>query len=145
MAATIRRLHEMELTPLIVGGPADDEIMKRLAEQGLDDVPVLQHPPLETLAGVLVHACVFLGHDSGVTHLAAALQVPTVALFGPTDPLQWAPRGGHVFIVRGGLCTCRDQAQVRACSDRPCLPSSPETMVETVTAALMRYHSVTKT
>lgn len=42
-------------------------------------------------------ACV--ANDSGPAHLAAALGVPTVAVFGPTDPAVWAPRGNHVRVV----------------------------------------------
>lgn len=41
-----------------------------------------------------------VGNDSGVTHLAAALQVPTLALFGPTDPAVWAPIGPHVQVLQ---------------------------------------------
>ncbi len=45
----------------------------------------------------------FLGHDSGITHLAAAARkdLPIVALFGPTDPAVWAPPrpGGRVLRV----------------------------------------------
>ena len=55
---------------------------------------LLRDLPLRLLAGVLTRADLFVGHDSGVTHLAALLGVPTVALFGPTDPCD-----GH----RGGL------------------------------------------
>jgi ADP-heptose:LPS heptosyltransferase len=96
------------------------------------------------LAGVLAHARLFVGHDSGVTHLAAALHVPTVALFGPTDPVQWAPRGPHVFVVRGNLCTCRGSEQIRHCLERPCLPHSPEAIADVAVSALTRYQSVTK-
>jgi len=42
----------------------------------------------------------FLGHDSGISHLAAACGVPCVLLFGPTDPATWAPPGPHVHVVR---------------------------------------------
>jgi ADP-heptose:LPS heptosyltransferase len=45
-------------------------------------------------------AAVFIGHDSGLTHLAAALGRPTLALFGPSDPEIWGPRGEHVAVVR---------------------------------------------
>jgi heptosyltransferase-3 len=41
----------------------------------------------------------FIGHDTGVTHLAAALGIPTIALFGPTDPMIWRPLGQHVQVV----------------------------------------------
>jgi len=52
--------------------------------------------------GVLAHwltgVRLFVGNDSGVTHMAAAVGVPTViALFGPTDPRVWAPPGAHVI------------------------------------------------
>ncbi len=51
------------------------------------------------LADRLSAAGRFVGNDSGTTHLAAALGVPTVAIFGPTDPAVWAPVGPHVRVV----------------------------------------------
>lgn len=56
---------------------------------------------IPALARDLAGARVYLGNDSGVTHLAAAVGCPTVAVFGPTDPGVWAPRGGLVRVVRG--------------------------------------------
>jgi ADP-heptose:LPS heptosyltransferase len=41
----------------------------------------------------------YVGNDSGVSHLAAALGVPTIAVFGPTDPTVWAPLGPKVAVV----------------------------------------------
>jgi len=55
---------------------------------------------LYELACWLAHARVYLGNDSGPTHLAAAVGTPTVALFGRTDPGIWAPRGRHVAVLR---------------------------------------------
>lgn len=46
-------------------------------------------------------ARLYIGNDSGITHLAAAVGTPTVALFGPTDPRVWAPRGPCVTVIRG--------------------------------------------
>jgi heptosyltransferase-2 len=57
--------------------------------------------PLPTLAAILARSRLHLGNDSGITHLAAAVGAPTVAIFGPTDPAQWAPRGPRVRILRG--------------------------------------------
>ena len=51
------------------------------------------------LARFLAGARAYVGNDSGITHLAAALGVPTVALFGPTDHRVWAPRGRAVRVV----------------------------------------------
>ncbi|MFN7925992.1 MAG: glycosyltransferase family 9 protein [Bryobacteraceae bacterium] len=54
-------------------------------------------PDLWELARWLGKARLYVGNDSGVTHLAAAAGVPTVALFGPTDPAVWAPRRARVI------------------------------------------------
>ncbi len=51
------------------------------------------------LARWLASARIYIGNDSGITHLASAAGVPVVAIFGPTDPELWAPRGDHVRIV----------------------------------------------
>ena len=55
---------------------------------------------LGELADGLAGARVYIGNDSGITHLAGAVGTPTVALFGPTDPEVWAPRGERVRCVR---------------------------------------------
>ena len=57
---------------------------------------------LEELARRLKGARLYVGNDSGVSHLAAAVGAPVVALFGPTDARVWAPRGrGRVEVVTG--------------------------------------------
>jgi heptosyltransferase-3 len=58
---------------------------------------------LYELACWLRTARLYIGNDSGITHLAAAAGVPVVAIFGPTDPAVWAPRGDRVRIVSGNL------------------------------------------
>jgi hypothetical protein len=58
---------------------------------------------LYELACWLRTARVYIGNDSGITHLAAAVGVPVVAIFGPTDPQVWAPRGARVRVVIGKL------------------------------------------
>jgi ADP-heptose:LPS heptosyltransferase len=54
---------------------------------------------LDQLIPWLAQAAVYLGNDSGISHLAAACGVPVIAVFGPTDPHVWAPRG-NVQIAR---------------------------------------------
>ena len=56
---------------------------------------------LGELARWLAKARMYIGNDSGITHLAAAVGTPVLALFGPTDPEIWAPRGPHVRVGRG--------------------------------------------
>ena len=50
--------------------------------------------------GLLHHAALFLGNDTGMAHVAAAVGAPTVAVFGPTDPRRWSPAGRWVRCVR---------------------------------------------
>ena len=54
---------------------------------------------LAEVARWLCGARLYIGNDSGITHLAAAVGVPTLALFGPTDPKVWGPRGGNVSLL----------------------------------------------
>jgi len=62
---------------------------------------VLADASLTRLAGVLAGAAVYIGNDSGVSHLAAAVGAPTVALFGPTSPAAFAPLGRDVTCLSG--------------------------------------------
>jgi hypothetical protein len=58
---------------------------------------------LYQLACWLSTAHLYIGNDSGITHLAAAVGTPVVAVFGPADPAVWAPRGDRVRVVSGDL------------------------------------------
>ncbi len=60
----------------------------------------LRFENLGELARWLTGARLYIGNDSGITHLAAALGIPTLALFGPTEPEKWAPRGDNVTVLR---------------------------------------------
>ncbi|MDZ4743178.1 MAG: glycosyltransferase family 9 protein [Verrucomicrobiota bacterium] len=60
-------------------------------------VKVLDELPLPVLAAALGTATVFVGHDSGISHLAAAVGSPVITLFGPTNPVIWAPPGACVI------------------------------------------------
>ena len=54
---------------------------------------------LSELASWMSGARLYIGNDSGITHLAAAIGLPTLALFGPTSPSVWAPRGRQVVVL----------------------------------------------
>jgi len=56
--------------------------------------------PLVELASRLSRCSLFLGHDSGISHLASACGVPSLLLFGPTDPATWAPPQATVQILQ---------------------------------------------
>ena len=87
---------------------------------------VLKGLELEKIAALLSYGNLYLGNDSGLTHLSAALGVKTVAIFGPTDPVRWAPRGRSVKILRlGAECSPCDHSTMDACPHRCCLTSLP--------------------
>jgi len=85
---------------VIVTGYAETDVLPRLRSLIHAARPlVADNWPLLPTAALIAQAAVFVGHDSGLTHLAAALRRPTVAIFGPTDPDIWKPRGEHVTVV----------------------------------------------
>ena len=85
---------------LLVSGEADEvPTAEFLRTYRGSKLKVHSNLPILDLAHELAVAALFVGHDSGITHLAAALGTPTVALFGPTDPLIWRPLGDHVRAV----------------------------------------------
>lgn len=85
---------------LAVLGPADEHLKPFTREVQKLGVTVVENLPLERLAALLAESALYIGNDSGVSHLAAAMGVPTIALFGPTRPEIWAPRGVQVEIVK---------------------------------------------
>jgi heptosyltransferase-3 len=96
----LARWHE-----LIAGLNAPVLVIRGEAEAGLSlpaSIRVADRLPLEALIGELTQCRLFLGHDSGVSHLAAACGVPSILLFGPTDPALWAPPAPHVRVIRHG-------------------------------------------
>lgn len=74
-------------------------------------------PNLYDLACWIGGAKVFIGNDAGITHLAAAAGAPVVAIFGPTNPALWAPRGENVRVVSGDLETITADEIVAAVRD----------------------------
>jgi heptosyltransferase-2 len=83
-----------------VSGEADEaptaEFLRRL---GSPDVLEARHLRLTQLAGVLSQCDVYLGNDSGISHLAAALGVPTLVLWWPLSSPLWHPTGKRVRII----------------------------------------------
>jgi ADP-heptose:LPS heptosyltransferase len=89
---------------LVLHGPADGEALAAFvaARAARDDAaPVVVAPPLSvgTAAALLERAERFLCNDTGIMHVAGAVGVPTVALFGPTDPALWKPPSPRVLAL----------------------------------------------
>jgi heptosyltransferase-3 len=104
-AEVIKRLWEQKLPVLLLEGPADSDRMYDLLQQlPLPPTPemfkMLTNAPLLKVAQHLQQSSCYLGNDSGITHLAAMLGVPTIAIFGPTDPKIWRPIGPFVKVLQ---------------------------------------------
>lgn len=84
----------------VISGEAETDLEAPL-RAAMDGAELLVRPSVEALEQALGEARAHAGNDSGVTHLAAALRVPTVAVFGPTDPALWAPDAPWVEVVGG--------------------------------------------
>jgi heptosyltransferase III len=130
LVPVIEALEREGREPIILEGPADHEMVERLLIQIPRPPIVVRDLPLSVLAGLLSQVDLFLGRDSGVTHLAAVLGTPTVALFGPTDPRRWAPKGPAVIVVNEKPCACVSSEMVKSCSDKPCLTFEPATILD---------------
>jgi heptosyltransferase III len=87
-------------TVLVIAGEADDERL-RLLETAWKNRPVrfAKHLPLPHLAALLENS-LFVGHDSGVSHIAAAVGARSILLFGPTNPDVWAPANRNVMVLQ---------------------------------------------
>ncbi len=86
---------------LVIEGPAEEKTSGEMTA-ALSTLPCLplRNLDLPLVAAIISRSAFFIGNDSGITHIAAALGIPTVAVFGPTDPAVWAPRGKSVCCVR---------------------------------------------
>lgn len=97
-----RWLRERHGAVLVVLGPAEEPAYRRAiaAEVAGSGAQVLADPALGELATILAAAPRYVGPDSGVSHLAAALGAPCLVGFGPSDPRIWAPRGPRARVCR---------------------------------------------
>jgi heptosyltransferase-3 len=90
--------------PLLVEGPADGAavaaVQAALGTQTEGAVAVARGLEVAALAALLRRCAGYVGNDSGVSHLAALIGVPSVVIFGPSDPARWAPLGAQVRVVR---------------------------------------------
>jgi heptosyltransferase-2 len=87
---------------LIVGGEADVANVQKLRSLLAPASTMLASGLKLTQVGAIIEqATLFVGHDSGISHLAAAVGVPSLVLFGPTNPAVWRPLGEKVRILHG--------------------------------------------
>ncbi len=103
-AHVIVALWQRNISVLLLTGPADTErltlLLQMLPLPSTPDLLVsLVNAPLTEVVEQLQRCTAYLGNDSGITHLAALLGLPTIALFGTSNPVMWHPVGLHVHVV----------------------------------------------
>lgn len=142
-AAIVRALHQQfGITPFFTGAGQDRALYDEL--QALSGVPGVNlsgqlslRQSLALYERMELAVCV----DSGPAHMAAAVNTPTVALFGPTDPDRWRPWGAdHVAVFdrdsAGKSCRFHQNCQIGRCLAK--LP--PETVISECRSILGRKH-----
>lgn len=160
-SALLQWLHQHGFDVALSGGPAQEEKDYAAQVVAIADVPVLNLVGAlrfgET-AEMIRRARLYVGPDTGATHVAAACGIPVIALFGPTDPVRWAPwpagqaafdepwprRGsgqrGNVYLVQGekDCVPCRGEGCDRQQdSISSCLTDIPAQRVIVVMARLL--------
>jgi ADP-heptose:LPS heptosyltransferase len=115
--------------PQFLIGPAEEDLLAPIAKTARK-----LHRPADSLElrTLLRSVAAYIGNDSGVSHLAAWTGLPSVVIFGPTDPVRWAPRGRRVQIVQPPL-DCRPcfETADSNCASADCLGRiAPETVLD---------------
>lgn len=118
-------------------GGREQALMAEL-KQHVPETAIL--PPVAELSlflAVLARAGVFISGDTGPLHFAAGLGVPTISLFGPSSPIQWAPVGKRHRVLSGSRCSCDGNLSVCESSSHCLAVITPEqvfTCLQTVLA-----------
>jgi heptosyltransferase-3 len=82
-------------------GPAEESVLSSYQQRFRDDgIDIIFSPGKEALVRLLRNALLYVGHDSGITHLAAMLGTPTIALFKSSRADQWRPLGPSVEVIQ---------------------------------------------
>ena len=93
---------------LIGGSDQDIDLAQQILHMAKKNSPVIMagRTTIKQFAAIAKKSALFVGSDSGAMHIASAMGTPVVALFGPSNPREWGPRGGPMEVLYKGL-DCR--------------------------------------
>lgn len=148
-AAVADRMHADGAQIIIVGGKNDDgeSVLAAMSPESRDTVVnLIGQTSLKQLASLIRQADLFIGAESGVMHLAAAVGTPTLAIFGPGNPDAWGPwnPGGRTVVVRSAPecspCSYVDHGVGlrEGCPARTCLQMVTQAQVYAAARALLK-------
>jgi len=128
-AATI--IKGMNLGKVVfVVGPAESDLRPSIKARLKGGFRVYEVYDLSHVMALVRQARCFVGNDSGVTHLAAFIGTPTVAIFGPSSPKRWSPVGRATNVLRGAAdCAPCFEMDAVNCEDPQCLSGVSVDMV----------------
>lgn len=109
-----RRLRESGLEVNYILGPAERDLIGFFKE-------AFYFENIIEVSELLLSAILFIGLDSGISHLSSYLGTPSVVIYGPTDPLVWRPIGENVSVVRYNQCL---PCYPEVCIEKLCLSSA---------------------
>src|SRR5580704_1062565 len=99
----------------VVGGPSERALAAEIAATAPQEIRDLTGPDLRNAILALAAADVAVSNDSGLLHVAAALDTPAIGIFGPTSPLHWAPLNPLAAVI--GTAT---EVECRPCHKPTC-------------------------
>ena len=128
-----RLSEESGLEPMIVTGPGETKLAAEAREHGGGIELIHAEPSLKGFFELAKRAAVYVGGDTGPTHIAVAAGAPVVGLFGPTE--WWrngSPRADDISVGRDDI-GCRVDCHRRKCSQWICMDISVDTVFDAVT------------
>jgi heptosyltransferase III len=110
---------------LLFSGPAEEESMagalQAYAGNHHGRAAHLRNAGLAMVSALISMSDMFIGNDSGISHLAACMGTRTTTIFGPTDPILWKPMGNRGSVVQSKvLCAPCGDGNSRGCRERKC-------------------------
>ena len=116
---------------LFLSGPVEALMLKERIDQFVLRRTRMAHAAnahLVLVAGLLAESRLYIGNDSGISHLASAVGAPVIALFGPTDPALWRPWGKTVRIISATTMEAIPVHAVTAAAGEICSQAVPATV-----------------
>ena len=123
---------EMGIRSIVVTGPRESELANAVLENSSTSTIVLSEPSLKGFLELARRAAVYVGGDTGPTHLGVAAHAPVVGLFGPTE--WWrngSPNPDDICVERADI-DCRVNCHRRSCSNWICMNSDIDVVFEAV-------------
>ncbi len=116
-------LLEKDFAVVFFGGTNDKETIKKVMSQMKQGAVDASGISLKESAALVKHCARFVCNDSGPMHIAAAMGVPTIAIFGPTNPKKLAPLGkGHIVLQKELPCVpCYKDGKFKKCQTHQCM------------------------